>query len=303
MVVVADASAARPAGEARGEIEPNDTRATATAVTLAATPGAAAAIDATLTPRAGRPDEDRFAIRVGAGGDGAGGGAAATLGLALELRAEVAATIEILDGHGQPEVRSSGAAGEVHGFPKLVVAPGDVRDVRVVRAAPAGIPPSDAGHTEVDGAYWLAARVEPLDASEEREPNDSSARATDTGPVGTGIERFGVFGWRGDVDRFRVPLDDFPAGVELAIALEPGGAVAAEVVVETPGGVALASSRGGAGRPVTLRAAPRQGLEEGVAAPPETVVIVVRAVKGAPLPWPRPTYRLNLRPELAEGAP
>jgi hypothetical protein len=233
VVVTADATA--PGGDVplAPEAEPNDTLATAQK--LALTPTAPAGVSATLHEGQGKTrDTDLFRIDVPPPEPGAapapapaGDAAAPPAGplrrlLRVDVRPEptLALGLEALDDQGQALAATGGGQmGEALALPNLAVTPGTYY-LRVRATPAAGAAPA--------GAYKLTARLAPLDAGGELEPNGKAAMATDLQP---GAEAVGYYGWKHDQDWYRVPTAGVPEGSVLSADLEPAPGVTASLLV------------------------------------------------------------------------
>jgi hypothetical protein len=222
------------------EVEPNDSLPTAQRLTfdgkLAA--GAKAALDATATKSR---DADLFRLDVppveGSAPAAPRSDAAPPPALRRSLRVEVKPEVEvdrlgveILDDQGQPFVSSGpGQAGEAVVLPNVSVTPGTYY-LRVRPPAPQKGDPKGEGVGANAGshAYKLTARLAPLEAGAEVEPNDKAAMATDLPAPG---EAVGYYGWRRDQDWYRVPTAGLPEGSVLGADLEPAPGVTASLLV------------------------------------------------------------------------
>jgi hypothetical protein len=233
VVVTADATV--PGGDVplAPETEPNDSLATAQKLAVTAT--APAGVSATLHEAQGKArDTDLYRIDVPPAEPGAApppapaaDGSAPPAGplrrlLRVDVRPEptLALGLEALDDQGQPLAATGGGQmGEALAFPNLAVSPGTY--YLRVRAAPAtGAAPA--------GAYKLTARLTPLDAGGELEPNGKAAIATELLP---GSEAVGYYGWKHDQDWYRVPTAGVPEGSVLSADLEPAPGVTASLLV------------------------------------------------------------------------
>ena len=206
------------------EVEPNDNLTSAQRVEFAAalTP---LGIAGQLAPPAGKTrDVDLFRLVIPAAaitGPVQPSDAAAVvqrwrLSVTVEPEAALAVMVDALDDQGQTLLSATGgAAGEADGFPNLTVTPG-VYHVRV-RAAGNG-----------SGAYHMVARLAPLEAGEESEPNGKAALASEAPATG---EVVGYHGWRHDQDWYRVPLAAVPEGSVLGADLEAVPGVTASLLV------------------------------------------------------------------------
>jgi len=233
VVVTADATA--PGGDVplAPETEPNDALTTAQKLALTAT--APAGVSATLHEGQGKArDTDLFRIDVPPAEASAtppptpaGDGAAPAAGplrrlLRVDVRPEptLALGLEALDDQGQPLAATGGGQmGEALSLPNLAVTPGTYY-LRVRAATAPGAAPA--------GAYKLTARLAPLDAGGELEPNGKAAMATD---LPAGSEAVGYYGWKHDQDWYRVPTAGVPEGSVLSVDLEPAPGVTASLLV------------------------------------------------------------------------
>jgi hypothetical protein len=229
VVVSTDAPSAAGDVPLGPEIEPNDTLATAQKLALTTT--APSGVGATLHEGQGKArDTDLFRLDVPPGDAPApvvSDGGAAPAGpprrlLRVDVRPEalLAASLEALDDQGQPlAATGAGQAGEALALPNLAVTPGTYY-LRVRAAAPTG-----AG---TSGGYHLVAKLEPLEAGGELEPNGKAAMATELLPAG---EAVGYHGWRHDQDWYRIPTAGVAEGSVLSADLEPTPGVTASLLV------------------------------------------------------------------------
>jgi hypothetical protein len=228
VVVTTDAPAVGGDVPLVAEAEPNDTLATAQRLAVTATIGAGVA--ATLHEGQGKTrDTDLYRLDVPPAEPGAAPTPAPTDGAApsgplrrllrVEVRpdATLALGVEALDDQGQPLAATGGGqAGEALSIPNLAVTPGTYY-LRVRAAAAAGA-----------GGYRLVARLGPLEAGAELEPNGKAAMATELLPGG---EAVGYYGWRHDQDWYRVPTTGVAEGSVLSADLEPAPGVTASLLV------------------------------------------------------------------------
>ncbi len=232
VVLTTDAPSAAGDVPLAPEVEPNDSLATAQK--LALSPTAPAGVTASLHDAQGKTrDTDLFRIDVPPAEPGAapapvaGDGAAPSVGpLRRLLRVDVkpdaalALGVEALDDQGQPLAATGGGqAGEALALPNLAVTPGTY--YLRVRGATA----TAGGAT---GAYRLVARLAPLEAGGELEPNGKAAMATELLP---GSEAVGYYGWKHDQDWYRVPTAGVAEGSVLSVDLEPAPGVTASLLV------------------------------------------------------------------------
>jgi len=229
--VVVTTDAPSPEGDVpvAAEAEPNDTLPTAQRLALA--PVGAVGVAATLHEGQGKTrDTDLYRVDVPAAEPGAApaarpvDSAAAPPPLRRLLRVDVrpeaalALGLEALDDQGQPLAATGGGqAGEALAIPNLAVTPGTY--YLRVRAASGGA---------TAGGYRLVARLAPLDAGAELEPNGKAAIATD---LPAGGEAVGYYGWRHDQDWYRVATAGIAEGSVLSADLEPAPGVTASLLV------------------------------------------------------------------------
>jgi len=212
------------------EAEPNDTLPTAQKLALGAAP--AVGVSATLHEGQGKlRDTDLYRLDVPpaepAAAPSLADGAAAVGPLRRLLRVDVkpdlalALGVEALDDQGQPLASTGGGqVGEAVALPNLAVTPGTYY-LRVRSAGAAGAP-------SAAGGYHLVARLTPLDAGAELEPNGKAAMATE---LAAGGEAVGYYGWRHDQDWYRVPTAGIAEGSVLSADLEPAPGVTASLLV------------------------------------------------------------------------
>lgn len=264
------------------EVEPNDTLAAAQRLDFSA-PGGGRGVSGSLHEGQGKArDSDLYRVDVPApdGGvlppptDGGGPPAVVRRSLRVDLRpdAALAVSLEALDDQGQALVATgTGQAGEALAIPSLAVTPGTYY-LRVRGGAEAG-------------GYQLVARLGPLDAGAEIEPNGKGALATELGPDG---EAVGHLGWRRDQDWYRVPLAGLAEGSVLSVELDPLPGVTESLAIYDSVEQKLTEARGRKEERVVLR-------NIRVPAGEPYLFVVVRAEAG----WSgEGRYDLRLRSEL-----
>jgi hypothetical protein len=282
--VVVTTDAPPPEGDVpvAAEAEPNDTLATAQRLALG--PVAAAGVAATLHEGQGKTrDTDLYRVDVPAAepgaapADGPAGAPPLRRLLRVDVRPEAALALglDALDDQGQPLAATGGGqAGEALAIPNLAVTPGTY--YLRVRAA---------GGAPTSGGYLLVARLAPLEAGAELEPNGKAAMATDLPPGG---EAVGYYGWRHDQDWYRVATAGIAEGSVLSADLEPAPGVTASLLVFDSVEQKLTEARGRKEERVALRSLR-------VPASEPHLYIVVRADAG----WNADVrYNLRLRAEL-----
>jgi hypothetical protein len=294
VVVTADAPAAPGDVPLGAETEPNDTLATAQRLNLG--PGSVVGVSASLHEGQGKTrDTDLYRIDVPPVEPGAtpappvradGGPSPGPVRRLLRIDARPDATLALaldaLDDQGQPlAATGAGQVGEALAVPNLAVTPGTYY-VRV--RAPGGA----AATTTPSGGYRLIARLGPVEAGAELEPNGKAAIATELQPVG---EAVGFYGWRRDQDWYRVPTAGLAEGSVLAADLEPAPGVTASLLVFDSVEQKLTETRGRKEERVALRS---------LRVPPGEpyVYVVVRTDAG----WNGEIrYNLRLRAELPKA--
>jgi hypothetical protein len=227
------------------EAEPNDSLATAQRLALGAAP--AVGVKASLHEGSGKTrDADLYRLDIPPADPAAapapaaaadGGVAPPPLRRVLRIDAkpdlELGLSLEALDDQGQPlAATGAGPTGEAVALPNLAVTPGTyylrVRAgsaegaARGKGAAGAGAAPGGAG------GYHLVARLGPLEAGAEIEPNGKAAMASDLAAPG---EAIGYYGWKRDQDWYRVATAGLAEGSVLAADLEPAPGVTASLLV------------------------------------------------------------------------
>lgn len=230
--VAGDGGAAAPATD---ESEPNDGDDTATALALGAT------VRAKIEPDT---DVDTFKIAVTEVG-----------ALAVEVSGidGVDLTLEVEDAGGSVLARSDrGGVRVKEGVPNLGVSPGTYRAVVKMKKAPPpkpvkpkkGAKPVDAGIEVVPApVYEITARMAPVTANAEREPDDDRGTALDL-IVGDAVT--GYVGWAGDVDVWKLSVETLSE--KNAIDIEVGAVEGVALSVELTDGI---------GNPLVARKAPR----------------------------------------------
>jgi hypothetical protein len=291
-------------GPPSGEHEPNNTVATAQALTMSGDPLSATVlgllggsgktadadvfklvipglgVDASAVPDGGRPSEALAARR---------------LVVEVHPEEEVAPVLQLLDAAGRPVLATSGGAGETEGLPNVAVAPGATYYLRLRAADRGARPPFDAG---VKGlGYELGARVVDFEQGEEREPNDRAAQASELGPAASNPEAAGYFGWRKDEDWYRLPVDGLPPGSVVDLELDGVEGVSASLAVHDAAGTRLAGAHGRRSERVTLRNVAVAVASGGDAGVGRALYVVVRPESGRNL---ERRYGLHVRAGLAQ---
>jgi hypothetical protein len=155
---------------------------------------------------------------------------------------------------------SRAAAGKRHGLPNLAVAIGGRYLLSVRRAdAPAKgkargkAPRARAEEVSPTASYLLVLRSSPLGAADEREPNETAAAATVTGPAHSEPQLAGFLGGPGDRDFFRIPFGHLTGPSRLLVELAPSADGAAVISASDSQGRRVAQARGRRGARVVLR--------------------------------------------------
>jgi hypothetical protein len=280
------------------EVEPNDTLATAQRLELASATAPVRGVNASVHEGQGKSrDTDLFRVDVAAADAGMpptapaadGGGASPPAVVRRSLRVDVrpdglvAVVLDALDDQGQTLVSTgAGQAGEALAIPSLAVTAGTYY-LRVRGATPSGS--GGAAGAPTAGAYRLVARLAPLEAGAEIEPNGKATLATDLAPDG---EAVGHLGWRRDQDWYRVPVAGLADGSVLSADLDPVPGVTASLLVYDSVEQKLTESRGRKEERVALRNVRLPAGEP-------HVFVVVRADAG----WSgEGRYDLRLRSEI-----
>jgi hypothetical protein len=297
VVVTTDGPAAEGNVPLLAEAEPNDTLATAQRLAIGL--DLPAGVAATLHEGQGKArDSDLYRLDVPpleAGASppppparGADAGAAPPplrRVLRVDVLPEVAlgVALEALDDQGQPlAMTGAGAAGETVTLPNVAVTPGTY--YLRVRAAPGtGVVGGNGA-----GGYHLVARLGPLEAGAEIEPNGKAAMASDLAAPG---EAVGYFGWRHDQDWYRVATAGLADGSVLAADLEPAPGVTASLLVFDSVEQKLTEAHGRKEERVALRSVR-------VPAGEPYIYVVVRADAGSNADV---RYNLRLRFELPKA--
>jgi hypothetical protein len=281
------------------EAEPNDTLATAQKLGVGAAP--AAGVKASLHEGQGKArDTDLYRLDIpppdlGAApppAAGADGGAPVPPPLRRVLRIDakpdlaLGLALEALDDQGQPLAATTGPLGEAVALPNLSVTPGTYY-LRVRATAPtSGVTAAGAG--SASGGYNLVARLGPLEAGAEVEPNGKAAVASELAAPG---EAIGYYGWKRDQDWYRVPTAGLAEGSVLAADLEPAPGVTASLLVFDSVEQKLTEAKGRKEERVALRS---------VRVPPGEpyLYVVVRTDAGTNT---EVRYNLRLRAELPKA--
>lgn len=293
------------------EKEPNDTLATATALSFGE--AGALTVKASLEP----PDakgrgadlyrltippppvlvaETKAAALDGGVSSDAGTADAGAPSLRQRLSVVVAAdgggvVVEALDERGSVLMSDTAGEGETAGFPNWSLVPG-VALVRVRWPTPSKASRSSAPHGGPGGAggsgssspkpYRLTLRLATPEPGDEAEPNGRAALAV---PTTADDEVAGYFGWRRDEDWYRVDLAGIPEGNLLAVDLAPVTGVAASLAVYDLAEHRLLDRKGRKEEALALR-------DLGWAKGQPAVFVVVRAEAGKSADE---RYRLRIR--------
>ena len=231
-----------------------------------------------------------------------GGAPVPTHQLAVEITpsSELGTRLAVRDGNApEPQGRvlatSRGGPARRHALPNVAAIVGgryllSVRRGDVTKAASATGQPL---------AYMLVLRAAPLGAADEREPNDTSATASVTGPAHSEPQAAGYLGGPGDKDVFQVPMGQTAENTRflVEVALPPEGA--ATVTVSDATGRKVAQTRGRKGERAVVRNLTPAALKA-TGQPGAAHFLVEVATEGAGEPFRR--YVLGVRSDVADPA-
>jgi hypothetical protein len=191
-----------------------------------------------------------------------------TRALSLEVHpAETLATrLELREAGGPVLGSSSGAPGQRHGLPNMVMFPGG-RYVIALRPDARGRAAAPRAGARPSGSYVLVVRESALGAGDEREPNDSIETATLFGPAHVSPEMAGYFATPRDRDFYRIPIGEASESTVLSVFLTPPSSVAPTLTVFDRNGGKLQSARGYPGERIVLHALAPAALSPPAAVP------------------------------------